>query len=78
MKKRQKNRWLKIRFKDEVFTNLCKKDVEMWGKPRHHIHSSYAVLDWVVENLDLIPKNVILSQKKMKCDLEMMNYSSII
>lgn len=62
-RKKQKNRWLKIRFKNEVFTDLCKKDVEMWGRPRHHIHSSYAALDWVVENFDLIPKNVILPQK---------------
>lgn len=45
MKKKQKNRWLKKRFKNEVFTDLCKKDVEMWGRPKHHIHSSYAALD---------------------------------
>lgn len=63
MKKKQKNRWLKKRFKNEVFTDLCKKDVEMWGRPKHHIHSSYAALDWVLENFDLLPKNVTIPQK---------------
>ena len=64
MRKKQKNRWLKKRFKNEVFTDLCKKDIEKWGKPKHHIHSSYAALDWVVENFDLLPKNVTIPQKK--------------
>ena len=63
MRKKQKNRWLKKRFKNEVFTDLCKKDIEMWGRPKHHIHSSYAALDWVVENFDLLPKNVTIPQK---------------
>lgn len=63
MNKKQKNRWLKKRFKNEVFTDLCKKDIEMWGRPKHHIHSSYAALDWVVENFDLLPKNVTIPQK---------------
>lgn len=63
MKKKQKNRWLKKRFKNEVFTDLCKKDIEMLGRPKHHIHSSYAALDWAVENFYLLPKNVTIPQK---------------
>lgn len=67
MRKKQKNRWLKKRFKNEVFTDLCKKDIPIYGRPRHHLSSAYEAIDWIVENFDLLPKNVTIPQKN---DLE--------
>ena len=35
------SRQIKRKFKDEVFTNLIKEDIERYGKPRHSINSAY-------------------------------------
>lgn len=60
---------IKRKFKNDVFTNLIKKDIEKHGRGMHSINSAYIGIEWVLNNYDeikyLIKNN---KQKYAYCD----------
>lgn len=40
------SRYVKKKFKNDVFTNLIKEDIEKHGKVIHCINSAYIGIDW--------------------------------
>ena len=49
---------IKRKFKKEIFTNLIKKDIEMYGRPIHSISSAYIGLEWAINNSEDIKEIV--------------------
>ena len=47
---------IKRKFKQDVFTNLIKEDIEKHGKPMHSINSAYIGIEWVLSNYEEIKK----------------------
>ncbi len=57
------SREIKRKFKDEVFTNLIKEDIEKYGKPRHSINSAYIGIEWAINNIEDIKKLIVDIEK---------------
>lgn len=49
---------IKKKFKNDVFTNLIKEDIERHGKGMHSINSAYIGIEWALNQSDEI-KNLI-------------------
>ena len=49
---------IKRKFKKEIFTNLIKEDIEMYGRPIHSISSAYIGLEWAINNSEDIKEIV--------------------
>lgn len=49
---------IKRKFKQDVFTNLIKEDIEKHGKPMHSINGAYIGIEWALNQSDEI-KNLI-------------------
>lgn len=49
---------IKRKFKNDVFTNLIKEDIERHGKGMHSINSAYIGIEWALNQSDEI-KNLI-------------------
>ena len=49
---------IKRKFKNDVFTNLIKEDIERHGKGMHSINSAYIGIEWALKQSDEI-KNLI-------------------
>ena len=47
---------IKRKFKQDVFTNLIKEDIEKHGKPMHSINSAYIGIEWALNHSDDIKK----------------------
>ena len=47
---------IKRKFKQDVFTNLIKEDIEKHGKPMHSINSAYIGIEWALNQSDEIKK----------------------
>lgn len=45
---------IKRKFKNDVFTNLIKEDVERYGKGMHSINSAYIGIEWALNQSDEI------------------------
>ena len=52
------SRDIKRKFKNDVFTNLIKEDIERHGKGMHSINSAYIGIEWALKQSDEI-KNLI-------------------
>ena len=52
------SRDIKRKFKNDVFTNLIKEDIDMYGKGMHSINSAYIGIEWALNQSDEI-KNLI-------------------
>ena len=52
------SRQIKRKFKEDVFTNLIKEDIENYGKGIHSINSAYIGIEWALNQNDDI-KNLI-------------------
>ena len=52
------SRDIKRKFKNDVFTNLIKEDIERYGKGMHSINSAYIGIEWALNQSDEI-KNLI-------------------
>lgn len=52
------SRNIKRKFKNDVFTNLIKEDIERYGKGMHSINSAYIGIEWALNQSDEI-KNLI-------------------
>ena len=46
--KNKLSRDIKRKFKNDVFTNLIKKDIEKYGKGMHSINSAYIGIEWAL------------------------------
>lgn len=46
--KNKLSREIKRNFKNDVFTNLIKKDIEKYGKGMHSINSAYIGIEWAL------------------------------
>ena len=46
--KNKLSRDIKRNFKNDVFTNLIKKDIEKYGKGMHSINSAYIGIEWAL------------------------------
>lgn len=54
---------IKRKFKNDVFTNLIKEDIEKYGKGMHSINSAYIGIEWVLnQNEDI--KEIIIGYNK--------------
>lgn len=49
---------IKRKFKKEIFTNLIKEDIKMYGRPIHSISSAYIGLEWAINNSEDIKEMV--------------------
>lgn len=47
---------IKRKFKNDVFTNLIKEDIEKYGKGMHSINSAYIGIEWALNQSDEIKK----------------------
>ena len=54
--KNKLSRDIKRKFKNDVFTNLIKKDIEKYGKGMHSINSAYIGIEWALNQSDEIKK----------------------
>ena len=52
------SRDIKRKFKNDVFTNLIKEDIDRHGKGMHSINSAYIGIEWALKQSDEI-KNLI-------------------
>ena len=52
------SRDIKRKFKNDIFTNLIKEDIERHGKGMHSINSAYIGIEWALNQNDEI-KNLI-------------------
>lgn len=50
------SRDIKRKFKNDVFTNLIKEDIERHGKGMHSINSAYIGIEWALNQSDEIKK----------------------
>ena len=51
------SRDIKRKFKNDVFTNLIKEDIERYGKGMHSINSAYIGIEWALNQSDEIENN---------------------
>ena len=72
---------IKRKFKKEIFTNLIKEDIKMYGRPIHSISSAYIGLEWAINNSEDIKEMVKnndydngFQKKKKKAKHIIMNY----
>lgn len=42
------SRYIKRKFKNDVFTNLIKEDIKKYGKGMHSINSAYIGIEWAL------------------------------
>ena len=54
--KNKLSRDIKRKFKNDVFTNLIKEDIEKHGKGMHSINSAYIGIEWALNQSDEIKK----------------------
>ena len=59
------SRDIKRKFKNDVFTNLIKEDIERYGKCMHSINSAYIGIEWALKQSDDI-KNLELSNHQVQ------------
>ena len=50
------HRQIKRKFKEDVFTNLIKEDIKVYGKPRHSINGAYIGIEWALNQNEEIKK----------------------
>lgn len=61
--KNKLSRDIKRKFKNDVFTNLIKEDIEKHGKGMHSINSAYIGIEWALnQNEDV--KEIIIGYNK--------------
>ena len=54
--KNKLSRDIKRKFKNDVFTNIIKEDIEKYGKGMHSINSAYIGIEWALNQSDEIKK----------------------
>lgn len=54
--KNKLSREIKRKFKNDVFSNLIKEDIEKYGKGMHSINSAYIGIEWALNQSDEIKK----------------------